>query len=111
MPKNDTNTPAATVLQWLREQLGPHALAPLTSTDSQALRAAVEIVRLWATCDEAHEDRLLTTFGAVVLTMQPHCREFAFHAVAHVGDWSTRRELWRKAGLPQFEPNMSCRYE
>lgn len=107
----DTNTPAATVLQWLRDQLGPRALAPLTTTDSQALRAAVEIINLYNYCDESHEQALLSAFAAVVMTMQPNCREFAFHSIAHVCEWGTRRKVWTLAGLGQIDPVTTCRFE
>ena len=47
--------------------------------------------------------------------MQPSTQELAYHAIAHVMDWSDRAELWIKAGLPEFatrqcsfEPGGSC---
>jgi hypothetical protein len=109
MPK-DTNTPAATVIAWLAQQLGPRALAPLTSTDTQAIKAGVELVRLWATVED-EQNNLAAAFAHVVMTMQPHCREFAFHSIAHVCDWTTRRELWTLAGLPRIDPVTTCRFE
>lgn len=111
MASNKPTPPAASVLPWLRSQLGPRALAPLTSTDTYALQAAVQIARLWANCDEADEQGATQAFRLVVLAMQDHCREFAYHAIAHVADWSTRGELWRRSGLPHLEPVMHCKFD
>lgn len=110
MAKN-TDTAAATVIGWLGVQLGARTLAPLTTTDNAALRAAVEILNLWNYCDEAHEDALLAAFAACVMAMQPQTREFAYHAIAHVGEWSTRRTVWTRAGLGSITPTLTCRFE
>jgi hypothetical protein len=87
---------AVTIFAWLRDNLGARALAPLTSTDAYALRAAVQVVELYA---YTREPSLLGAFRACVEQMQPGTRYFAFHAVAHVMDWSDRWTIWRAAGL------------
>ena len=78
-----TNPPAQTVFAWLRANLGPKALAALTSTDAAALQASVQIVPLWS--PYASPD-IAAAWGACVRQMQPHTRQFAFHAVAHIAD-------------------------
>jgi hypothetical protein len=92
------NKPASvTIRPWLNINLGPRCLAPLTGTDSRALRAAVEIIELYSY--DRHLS-LIHAFGAVVSRMQPQCREFAYHGIAHVMDWSDRPKIWAAAGLP-----------
>jgi hypothetical protein len=96
-----------TVLPWLKENLGPHALAPLTGTDAKALAAAVQIIELYAySCNKG----LLPAFGAVVATMQESCRGLAYHAIAHCMDWGHRREIWEAAGL-RLDCWARCKFE
>ncbi len=56
----------------------------------------MEIIELYS---YAPEESLLMAFAAVVLQMQPPCRQFAYHAIAHVMDWSNRSEIWHAAEL------------
>lgn len=100
-------THAQTIFPWLKANLGPRALAPLTHTDADALKAAVEIVNLWSGC---REDEVAKAFGLVVGQMQPHSQQFAFHAIAHVMDWSTRAELWQLAGLDMAIKVSVCKF-
>lgn len=99
--------PCETVYPWLRANLGKNCLAPLTSTDARALSAAVQIVELYAYC---HSPEVARAFGDVVRCMQSSTREFAYHAIAHVMDWSDRSKIWSKAGLPAFTPRR-CAFE
>ncbi len=99
--------PCTTIAKWLRENLGPRCLAPLTGTDSRALDAAVQIIELWAYDRDHH---LEVAFGLVVARMQPKCRELAYHAIAHVVEWSDRARIWDAAGLEPFVPAV-CAYE
>lgn len=97
-----------TVIPWLKVNLGKKCLAPLTSTDTKALMAAVQIVELYAY--DCHRD-VLQAFGDVVLRMQPHCRELAYHAIAHVRDWPDRAEMWAAADLPGIDRPRVCAFE
>lgn len=63
--------PCKTIAKWLKANLGPRCLAPMTGTDSRALDAAVQIVELWA-YDRSRDLEL--AFGLVVQRMQPKCR-------------------------------------
>lgn len=92
------------IFPWLKMQLGPRCLAPLTSHDYAALQAAVQIAALWARGDCAHRRASAQAFGLCVRQMQEHVWHFAFHSVAHVADWSHRWQLWREAGLPEIRP-------
>ena len=99
---------AVTIFPWLKANLGKGCLAPLTGTDARALKAAVEIINLYNYA--GHRD-LLEAFATVVYQMQPHCQQFAFHAIAHVMDWHNRQEIWEMAGLPFPEPISKCAAE
>lgn len=91
-----TKPVAETIFPWLRANLGKNCLGPLTGTDARALRAAVQIIDLYS----YHRDKsVLEAFQKVVFCMQPHCQEFAYHAIAHVMDWSDRPLIWRAAEL------------
>lgn len=79
---------ADTVFPWLRANLGKKSLAPLTGTDARALQAAVQIMEHYA---YDNSPSVLVAFRLVVLRMQPKCYLFAYHAIAHVMDWSDRR--------------------
>lgn len=104
---SDYQPPAATVLDWLHSNLGGRALAPLTGSDTKALRAAVQIIEAYG-YDRHHS--LLDAFHLLVLRMQPKCRELAYHAIAHPLDWSDRSRLWMLSGLPAFQPAL-CSFE
>lgn len=109
MPRNKPY--AHTVFEFLTANLGPRALAPLTSTDTMALQAAVQIVPLWGPY-ERNAEQIAAAFGACVREMQPKTRYFAYHAIAHVANWSTRAELWREAGFDEPpQPCPLCAYE
>lgn len=99
--------PCQTLRQWLKANLGPRCLAPLTSTDAKALSAAVQIVELYAF---ERRPEVLDAFGGVVRCMQEGCRRLAYHAIAHVMDWSDRARVWSEAGLPAIEAGQ-CKYE
>lgn len=97
-----------TVMSWLRANLGPRCLAPLTGTDAKALRASVHIIDLY---NYTPSESLIDAWGKVVRCMHKlECQELAYHAVAHVMDWDNRAEIWGKAGLPEFSPRR-CVYE
>lgn len=95
-----TKTAGQQVLTWLHDNLGRDALAPLTGTDTRALRAAVEIIELYS---YDRHSFVLAAFRLVVERMQPHTRWLAYHAIAMVMDWGDRREIWDAAGL-DFTP-------
>ncbi len=97
-----------TVLPWLKANLGKHCLAPLTSTDAKALSAAVQIIALYA-C--ARDQSVLDAFGGVVELMQSSTQHLAYHAIAHVMDWSDRDPIWADAGLGQTAVRLKCAYE
>lgn len=101
--------PAATVFRWLRDN--GHNLAALTGQDTRALAAAVQVVALYNACDSEAEDFALTAFRGCVLSMQPHTRELAYHAVAHVGDWSFRAIMWERSGLEPLPHVGRCKFE
>lgn len=101
------NPKCQTLLPWLRANLGKRCLAALTSTDARALAAAVQIIELYAFDGSP---TLLVAFRSVVERMQPHCQQFAYHAIAHVLDWHDRSRLWIAAGLPVIKVQ-TCRYD
>lgn len=99
------------VYRWLRDNLGPRCLAPLTTTDSRALLASVAIIELYA---YDRDDSLLGAFRSVVMRMQPSTWDLAFHAIASVMDWEDRGRIWVAAELPggifgrcKFEPTFA----
>ena len=99
---------SVTVVPWLRSNLGKNALAGVTGTDHKALLAAVQIVQLYS---YDRDESLLTAFGSVVRRMQPSQWHLAFHAIAHVMDWSDRIVVWAGAGLPTDIRVPRCTYE
>jgi hypothetical protein len=110
-----TTTPAQTIGSWLRVNLkGTHGvtLGALTGQDWAALKAAVEIINCFNHSDSENEAHCLTAFRAMVLTMQPQCREFAYHAIAHIGDWNMRGVIWARAACPSLPaPARRCNFE
>lgn len=96
-----------TIRPWLKSNLGNHCLAALTSTDSQALAAAVQIIELYA-YDESPS--VIQAYGLVVRRMQPSTQHLAYHAIAHVMEWGDRSRIWVAAGLPEFAPTR-CAFE
>lgn len=103
-----TKPHSVTVFPWLRENLGKDVLACLGGQDVDALRAAVEIVNI---DPYALSKELSAAFATVVLKMQPRTRFIAFHAIAHVADWSYRSRIWEAAGLPAVENPGRCKHE
>jgi len=99
--------PCQTLPQWLKQNLGPRCLAPLTGTDSKALSAAVQIVALYA---YHPAPQVAEAFGLTVMQIQQSCWPLAYHAIAHVMDWTDRGELWREAKLPSI-PVGICKFE
>lgn len=84
---------------WLRANFGRRALAALTGSDWRALTAAAHLLAL-----RAYDRELpLSGFRDVVLCIQPKAREFAYHAIAHFGDWDDRDAVWAEAGLPPLD--------
>ena len=104
---NKPKPPCQSIRSWLDANLGRGCLAPLTGTDAKALAAAVHIIELYA---YHPAQSLIDAFGKVVCCMQPKCQEMAYHAIAHVMNWSDRAEIWVKAGLPEFSPR-KCKFE
>lgn len=102
--------PCATISMWLRENLGP-CMGGLTGQDWPALKSAVQIVELWCSADHESKQQAAVAFGAVVRCMQPNLRYLAYHAIAHVGDWSHRDKIWRDAGLTPLENIRRCKHE
>jgi len=99
------------LLPWLRSNLGKLCLAPLTGTDARALAAAVHLIDLWS---QSHDlgSEVLQAFGIVVCQMQPSTRGLAYHAIAHVMDWSDRETVWVAAGLAEIpRPRSKCMFE
>ncbi|SRR6266545_3677340 len=100
--------PAVTLYPWLEANLGKYCLAPLTGTDARALLAAVQIVEHYSY--DPHIN-VAEAFGAIVQRMQPKCRYFAYHAIAHVMDWHNRPELWERAQLERLTNIPRCKHE
>lgn len=86
-----------TLFPWLRENLGKRCLGGLSGQDGKALCAAVQIVELWAYTSDPRT--AAQAFGLCVRSMQESQRHLAFHAIAHVCEWSSRAQLWAEAGL------------
>lgn len=103
--------PAQTVITWLRANLGRRALAPLTGTDTLALKASVQIAEVAAQTGVA---AVGPAWAQIVSLMQPSTRGLAVHAVAHALDWSDRARFtaflnveWQRQPLCAFEPGGS----
>jgi hypothetical protein len=91
------NPPSPAIIRWLRDN--GMSLGVLTHHDTTALLAATQIAALWM--HGGDREAIATAFRNVVLEMQPHARYLAYHAIAHVGDWHNRPQLWHAAQLPQ----------
>lgn len=96
------------IFSWLKANLGKHCLGVLTSTDSYALVASVNLSNLlgWSGADP----ELFAAYGAIVRAMQPQAQHLAFHAIACELDWSHRAMIWSKAGLGRI-PSSICSFE
>lgn len=99
---------SVTVLPWLKANLGKRCLAPLTGTDARALLAAAQCIELYSV---ARQPEVLQAFGTIVLCMQEHTRELAYHAIAHVMEWPDRAGVWNQAGLQPIIIPRVCSYE
>ena len=99
---------AQTIFPWLREN--GMRLGALTDHDAKALLAAVQVAELWLRGDHANRELSAVAFRNVVMQMQDSTRYLAFHAIAHVGDWCHRWELWRAAGLAAPVGCPECKY-
>lgn len=105
MSANTYKPAAQTITKWLRQN--GQALGGLTGCDARALRAAVQIVELFA-YDGTRDIAL--AFGACVRRMQPETRHLAFHAIAHVMDWDDRAKMWAAAELEPLGQIPACTY-
>ncbi len=100
------------VRPWLRDNLGKGCLGCLTGQSGRALSAAVQIIGLYSYCDQEAEPHVLSAFRSVVMTMCPgQERELAYHAIAHVLNWSDRERIWQLAQIPPLESIRRCSYE
>ncbi len=93
---------------WLEANLAKGCCAPLTGTDARALDAAVHIAELYS---YHREPAVLEAFGIIVRCMQDTTQELAYHAIAHVMDWSDRSRLWHDAGLALSATPRRCQAE
>ena len=91
--------------------MGPHCLGCLTGQSSRALAAAVQLIALYSYCDGQAEPHVLAAFRHVVDTMEGGERELAFHAIAHVLNWSDRARVWHLAGLEPLASVRRCKFE
>lgn len=104
-----TPKPASqTIYAWLKANLGPKCLAPLTGQDAKALLAAVQTIELYS---YDRNPAVIDAFSLIVRRMQPQCQELAYHSIAHVMDWSDRATIWQGAELPHFAPLRRCAFE
>ena len=97
------------IFSWLKANLGPRCLGVLTSTDSYALVASVNLANLIGY--ESAPDDLFFAYKAIVTAMQPEARYLAYHAIACELDWGHRRMIWMQAGLAEFIPSSRCEHE
>lgn len=107
-----TKTYSATIGPWLKANLGPRCLGGLTGQDWPALKAAVQIIEVWFSSGYEGRKCAAAAFGNIVQVMQPELRYLAFHAIAHVGDWGHRAELWAAAqlGAADLAGKPECKY-
>lgn len=103
-----TKPPSVTIVSWLQSNLGKKCLAGQTGTDQKALLAAVQIIELYS---YERDERVIEAFARVVSMMQEKQRFLAYHAIAHVMEWSDRAAIWNAADLeiPRFWPR--CEFE
>lgn len=100
------------IFKWLRSNLGKRCLGVLTSTDTAALVASVNLSNLIGYSSAPPE--LFQAYAAIVKAMQPESRYLAYHAIACELDWGHRRMIWQHA-LPEHLalgwPNCLCAFE
>lgn len=99
-----------TVFDWLAEN-GFTRLGGMTGQDYPALKAAAHVIELWSCADSNGRRYAAAAFGAIVRTIQPQYRCLAYHAIAHVCDWSDRDQLWVAAGLEPLSNPGVCSWE
>ena len=107
------------ILTWLKNNLGPRAIAGLTSTDTYALVTSVNLSNLIGYNTAPRE--LFKAYHSIVMQMQEHNRRLAYHAIAMELDWSHRNMIWTQAetctGIPFYEqgfnrrPTVKCCFE
>lgn len=107
-----TTRSETTVLRWLRANLGADCLSGRPAADLAAINAAAHLADLWLRADKLGRTRAAAAYSATVRAMQPDSRWLAYHAVAHMGDWDHRGELWSAAGLPpdDLKDRPECSY-
>lgn len=101
----------ASVLPWLKANLGPQCLGCLTGQTGRALAATVQVIGLYSYCDEEAEPHVLAAFREIVNTMDGPSRELAYHSIAHVLDWGDRARVWDRAGLAPLQNPSRCAFE
>ncbi|MDE2104497.1 MAG: hypothetical protein KGL39_45095 [Patescibacteria group bacterium] len=103
------------IRSWLIANLGPRALAPLSSHDWNALLASVALTPLIS--HESAPPRLFTAYANIVMEMQEHTRWLAFHAIAMELDWGHRFMIWEQSNhhrdfeQPLMPPTSLCCFE
>lgn len=107
MSTNKQKQPAETVTTWLRANLGPRSLAPLTTTDAAALRAVAQVAAAGAFTGL---DAVMPSLAPLIHLMQPHTQHLAYHAIAHSLDWSDRDAVWTACGFTE-RPLSRCAFE
>jgi len=96
------------ILRWLRDN-GQNCGA-MTSSDAVALVCSVNLSNLISY--PAAPPDLFTAYKTIVLSMQPHTRSLAFHAIAAELDWGHRDMIWSQCGLPDCDrPKIKCAFE
>lgn len=95
------------IFRWLQANLDKRCLSPLTSTDTYALVASVNLTNLISY--ESAPAELFAAYGAIVRAMQPHTRWLAYHAIACELDWCHRNMIWAASDLPEGDkPAREC---
>lgn len=97
------------ILKWLQANLGKRCVAGLTSTDTYALVASVNLSNLISYKSAPPE--LFDAYRAITGQMQDHTRHLAFHAIACELDWSHRAMIWHNAGMADQIPTTKCEGE
>ena len=97
--------------KWLKANLGPRCLAPLTSQDALALDTAIAAIQLYNYCDAHCEGLALQAFRNAVHCMQKSTQELAFHAIAYSMDWPDRARIWHLVGLTPIANLRRCTEE
>jgi len=83
--------PGSEHLEWL--DANGHGLAPLTGTDTRALKA---IAQCWEVYAYTRQDSVLVAVCALLQSLQPKCWPLAKELIARSMDWSDRDPVWKK---------------